>query len=85
MFLCLFILFNLLCLLSLFHRLQGHSSSYLWSLIIVDEIGPMPCEDFLVEGMVACVLMGRAGSFFLCWAVLYLVVRFGISVHLLWL
>ena len=32
MFLCLFILFNLLCLGSLFCRLEGHCSSYLWNL-----------------------------------------------------
>ena len=24
--------------------------------------GPMPCEDFLVEGTAACVLVGGAGS-----------------------
>ena len=32
MFLCLFILFNLLCLESSFCRLEGHSSCYLWGL-----------------------------------------------------
>lgn len=73
----------MLCLGSNF--LQGYISSYLLCQLPVGGFGPMPCEDFLVEGMVACVLMGGAGSFFLCWAVLYLVVCFGISVHLLWL
>ena len=83
MFLCLFILFNLLCLLSLFHRLQGHSSSYLWSLIIVGEIGPMPCEDFLVQGWCLC---SGGWNWILClWkAMLHLVVCFGGDCELVW-
>ena len=61
-FLCLLILFNLLCFQSPFCRLQSHSSSYFCCLCPVGEVGPMTCVGFLVEGTGASVLVGGAGS-----------------------
>ena len=61
-FLCLLILFNLLCLGSPFHRLQVCSSRCLWCLPPVGKVGSMACVGFLIEGTGACVLVGGAGS-----------------------
>ena len=70
-FLCLLILFKLLCLRSSFCRLQGHSPSYFCCLSPVGENGPVACVGFLVGELVPvfwCVeldlfpLMGRAAS-----------------------
>jgi len=58
MFLCVFISFDLLCLWSPFCRLQGCSSSCLWSLPSIGQNGLVPFEGFLVGGTGACVLMG---------------------------
>ena len=52
MFLCLFILFNLLCL-------EDHSSSYLWNLSPYEWV----YEVFLVGGTCTCVLVDIAGSY----------------------
>ena len=61
-FLCLLILLNLLCLGSLFHRLQVCSSRCFWCLPSVGKVGSVGCVGFLVEGTGACVLVGEAGS-----------------------
>ena len=61
-FLCLLILLNLLCLGSLFHSLQVHSSCCFWCLPPVAKVGSVGCVGFLVEGTVACVLVDEAGS-----------------------
>ena len=63
MFLCIFILSDLLCLRSPFCRLQGHSSSCFWCLPPVGEVGSVACVDFLVGETGACILVGGAGSF----------------------
>ena len=62
MFLCLFILLNLLCLGSPFHRLQVHSAHCLWCLPPVAKVGSVGCVGFLVEGTGACVLVDEAVS-----------------------
>ena len=51
-------LFNLLHLVSLFHSLQGCSCSCFWCLLHVNEVGPIACVVFLVEGLVG----GLAGT-----------------------
>ena len=61
-FLCLLILFNLLCLGSRFLGLQVHSSCYFWCLPPVGEVGSVACVGFLVAGIGACVLVYGAGS-----------------------
>ena len=61
-FLCLLILFNLLCLGSPFRRLQVHSSFCFWCPPPVDKVGSVHCVGFLVEGTGACVLMDEARS-----------------------
>ena len=61
-FLCLLILFNLLCLRSPFCRLQVRSSLCFWCLPLVDEVGPVGCVGFLLEGTGACVLVVGNGS-----------------------
>ena len=60
-FLCLSILFILLCLGSPFCRLEGHSCSELWSLPAMGGVGLVPCEGFLFGGTCAHVLMDGAG------------------------
>ena len=45
-------------------RLEGHSSSCLWSLLPVGGVELGPCEDFLVRGTDACFLVGVAASWF---------------------
>ena len=62
-FLSLFILSNLLCLKSPFPRLWGHSSSCVWSLPLVGEVGPVACVGFMLERSCACILKG-GGEFF---------------------
>ena len=61
-FLCLFILFRLLCLECLFCRLEVCGFSLLWSLLPVDGLGLVACQGFLVRGACICVLAGEAGS-----------------------
>ena len=61
-FLCVLILLNLLCLGSLFHRLQVCSSRCFWYLSAVAKVGSVGCVGFLVEGTGACVLVDEAGS-----------------------
>ena len=53
-FLCLFILSNLLCLSSPFPRLQSHSSSYFWSLPLVGEVSSVVCIGFTLGGTAFC-------------------------------
>ena len=60
-FLCLFILSD--CFGFPFPRLWGHSSSCFWSLPLVDEVGPVACVGFMLEGTCARVLVG-GGEFF---------------------
>ena len=62
MFLCLLILFNLLCLGSPFHRLQVHSYRLFWCLPPVAKVALVGCVGFLVEGTSAYVLVDEAGS-----------------------
>ena len=61
-FLCLLTLLNLLCLGSLFCRLQVRSSHCFWCLPSVGKVGSVGCVGFLVEGTGACVLVDEAGS-----------------------
>ena len=62
-FLCLLILFNLLCLAgSPFRRLQVCSSHFVWPLPTVVEVVSVACVGFLVEGTGIFVLGGGAGS-----------------------
>ena len=61
-FLCLLILLNLLCLGSLFRRLQVRSSRRFWCLPPMGKVGSVGCVGFLVEGTGACVLAEEAGS-----------------------
>jgi len=63
-FLCLFILFRLLCLGCPFCRLEVHSFSLLWSLLPVGGVGLVACQGFLVRGACVCVLVGGAGFLF---------------------
>ena len=62
MFLCLLILFNLLCLGFPFCRLQVYSCCCFWCLPTVGKVGSMGCVGFLMEGTGACVLGDEAGS-----------------------
>ena len=62
MFLCLLILFNLLCLGSPFLRLQVHSSHCFCCLPLVAKVGSVGYVGFLVEGTGACALVDEAGS-----------------------
>ena len=89
-FLCLLILFNFLCLGSLFHRLQVRTSRCFWCLPPMGNVGSGACVGFLVEGSGACVLVGGAGScpsggqgwiLSFWWAGPRLVVCFGMSVN----
>ena len=60
-FVCLLILFNLLCLGSPFCRLQVRSSRCFWCLPAVAKVGSVGCVGFLVEWTSACFLMEEAG------------------------
>ena len=62
MFLCLLILFILLCLGPPFHMLQVRSSCCFWYLSPVAKVGSVGCVGFLAEGTSACVLLDEAGS-----------------------
>ena len=62
MFLCILILFNLLCLGSPFCRLQVCISHCFWYLPPVAKVGSLACVVFLFEGTGACVLVDEAGS-----------------------
>ena len=64
-FLCLLILLNLLCLGSLFCRLQVCSSRCFWCLSPVAKVGSVGCVGFLVEGTGTCVLAMRLDLVFL--------------------
>ena len=68
-FLCLLILFNLLCLGFPFCSLQVHSSSYFWCPSPVGEVGSVACIGFLMGRTDACVLVGRAASSGVFWGV----------------
>ena len=61
-FLCLLILFRLLCLGWTFCRLEVCGSSLSWSLLPVDGVGLVACQDFLVKEAFVSVLVGGAGS-----------------------
>ena len=61
-FLCLLVLFNLLCLGSPFLRLQVYSSRRFWCVLPVGEVGSVGCVGFLVEGTGVCLLVDEAGS-----------------------
>ena len=56
-FLCLLILFRLLCLGWPFCRLKVHGSFLLWSLLSVSGVGLVACQGFLVRGACVCVLV----------------------------
>ena len=56
-----FILLNLRCLGSPFHRLQVRSFHCFWCLPPVAKVGSVGCIGFLVEGTGACVLVDEAG------------------------
>ena len=62
MFLCLFILFILLCLGWPFCKLEVCGSSLLWRLLPVGGVGRMACQGFLVREACVGVLVGGAGS-----------------------
>ena len=59
-FLCLFILLNLLCLGSPLCRLQVRRSRCLWCLPPVGKVGSVGFVGFLVEGTGVCVLVDEA-------------------------
>ena len=61
-FLCLFILFRLLCLGWPFCILAFCGSSLLWWLLTVGGVGRVACQGFLVRGACVGVLVGGAGS-----------------------
>ena len=60
-FLCLFILFRLLCLGWPFCILAVYGSSLLWRYLPVGGVGRMACQSFLVREACDSVLMGGAG------------------------
>jgi len=61
-FLCLFILFRLLCLGWPFCILAVCGSSLLWSFLRVSGVGQVACQGFLVREACIGVLVDRAGS-----------------------
>ena len=61
-FLCLFILFRLLCLGWLFCRLEVCGSSSLWRLLPVGGVRLVSFQDFLIMEACICVLVGGARS-----------------------
>ena len=61
-FLCLLILFNLLCLGSPFHRLQARSSHCFWCCFPVGKVDSVACVSFMVERTGAFFLVGGDGS-----------------------
>ena len=60
-FLCLFILFRLLCLDWPFCMLEVCSSSLLWRFLAVGGVGRVACQGFLVREACVCVLVGGTG------------------------
>ena len=60
-FLCLFILFKLLCLGWPFHILAVYGSSLLWRFLAVGGVGRVACQGFLVTEACVGVLVGEAG------------------------
>ena len=62
LFLCLFILSNLLCLWSPFCRLWGCFPSCFWCLPPVGEVSPVAWVGFLMGGTGTCTLVGGAVS-----------------------
>ena len=95
-FLCLFILFRLLCLGWSFCLLEVCSSSLLWRFLPVSGVGRVASQDFLVREACMSVLVGRAWSLLsgVQWsgwissirsAVKCPVVSFEVSVGLVWL
>ena len=61
MFLCLFILFILLCLGWPFHILAVCGSSLLWRFLAVGGVGRVACQSFLFREACVGVLVGGAG------------------------
>ena len=61
-FLCLFILFRLLCLGLPFCMLEVCGSSLLWRFLTVGGVGRVACQGFLVREACVSVLVGGAGS-----------------------
>ena len=61
-FLCLFILFRLLCLRCPFCRLWVCDSSFSVEPALCGGDGLVACQEFLVRGACVCVLVGGAGS-----------------------
>jgi len=61
-FLCLFILFRLLCLGWPFCILEVCGSSLMWRLFPVCEVVLVACQSFLVREICISVLVGGAGS-----------------------
>ena len=60
-FLCLFILFRLLCLEWPFCILVVCSSFLLWRILPVGRVGQLACQGFLVREACVSVLVGGAG------------------------
>ena len=60
-FLCLFILFILLCLGRPLHILTVCGSSLLWRFFPVDGVVLVACQGFLVREACVSILMGGAG------------------------
>ena len=65
-FLCLFIFFNLLCLIPSLCQLED-LSSYLWSLFPVCGVWQVPCKCFMVGRNCVCVLVDEAGFYLSKW------------------
>ena len=61
MFLCLFILFILLCLGWPFRIPAVCGSSFLWMFLAVGGVGHVACQGFLVREVCVGVLVGGAG------------------------
>ena len=60
-FLCLFILFRLLCLEWPFCILEVCGSSLLWRFLLIGGVGQVACQRFLVREAYVSVLVGGAG------------------------
>ena len=84
LFLCLFILFRLLCLGWTFCILALCGSSLFWLFLTVDGAGGVACQGFLVRETCVGVLMG--GAAFLLWSAMKCpAVNFEMSMGLVWL